>query len=311
MADVAASTTGATGTSPGTGAAATAEAGATGAAGATGTPAAFDWNSAGLDEGGKAFIAERQFKGPGDLLTSYRNLETLTGVPPERLIKLPAPRDMGDPKAWEPIYKQLGRPETADKYVIPVPEGDKGEFAGVVKPWLHEAGLSQSQATKLATKWNEHVATQQKAQQTVIETRNLTDVQALKQGWGAEYEARAALVDRAAETFGMTQDHLDAMKSVMGPKAAMEFLYHIGSKIAVEDTTVPGIIGQQPGFGLSPEAAQAKIQELRTDKTFAQLFNSPDPKQRMEARQEMTRLHKLAYPGESPIGGSSGTPRRT
>jgi len=101
------------------------------------------------------------------------------------------------------------------------------------------------------------------------------------------------------------------MKSVMGPKAAMEFLYHIGSKIAVEDTTVPGIIGQQPGFGLSPEAAQAKIQELRTDKTFAQLFNSPDPKQRMEARQEMTRLHKLAYPGESPIGGSSGTPRRT
>jgi hypothetical protein len=269
-------------------------------------PAAFDWNSAGLDDGGKAFVTEKQWKGPGDLLTSYRKLESAVGVPPERLIKLPAPRDLGDPKAWEPIYKQLGRPETADKYVIPLPEGDKGEFANAVKPWLHEAGLSQSQATKLATKWNEHLAGVQKSQQAALDARNVKDVSELKQAWADQYDVKAALVDRAAETFGMTQDHLDAFKVALGPKAAMEFLYNIGSKIAVEDTSVPGV-GQQTGFGMTPEAAQAKIKELRADHTFVQLFSSPDLKQRREARDEMDRLHKLAYPGQSPIAGSAGS----
>jgi hypothetical protein len=306
MTDGATGTTGQAATGAGTGAAATAEAGAQATAGAAGTPAAFDWNTVGLDDGGKAFIAERQFKGPGDLLTSYRNLETLAGVPPERLIKLPAPRDAGDPKAWDPIYKQLGRPDTADKYVIPLPEGDKGEFATAVKPWLHEAGLSQSQATKLATKWNEHIAGAQKSQQAAMEARNVKDVSELKQAWADQYDTKAALVDRAAETFGMSQPHLDALKQTMGPKAAMEFLYNIGSKIAVEDASVPGV-GQQTGFGMTPEAAQAKIKELRSDKTFVQLFSSPDLKQRREARDEMDRLHKIAYPGQSAIAGSAGS----
>ena len=270
-------------------------------------PAPFDWSKAGLEQDHLNFVTERQWKNPGDLITSYRHAETAVGVPPERLIKLPAPRDAGDPKVWEPIWNKLGRPETAEKYVIPVPEGDKGEFASAMKPVLHKAGITQSQATILSTELNAMTVANQKAQQAELEAANLKDVTALKQAWGTEYDNRAKLVDRAAEQFGMTQDHLDAMKVVMGPKAAMEFLYNIGSKIAVEDRTVPGMGNQQTGFGLTPEAARAKIAEYKQKGSgMSKLLTSEDAKTRMEARAEMDRLYKLAEPGETPVAMTSG-----
>ncbi len=269
-------------------------------------PAAFDWGKAGLAPEHLNLVTERGWKSPGDVMTSYRHLETATGVPPERLIKLPAAKDAANPEVWNKIYTQLGRPETADKYEVPLPEGDKGEFAAVVKPVFHKAGLSQSQVTQISEWWNGMQAEQSKAAQTQLEQRNLTEVSQLKQAWGTEFDARASIVDRAAETFGMNQAQLDALKQTLGPKQAMEFLYNIGSKVAVEDSTVPGINGKE-GFGVTPEAAQAQIVQRKSDPTFAAMFNSKDPKQRADARAEMDRLHKIAYPGVTPFGSQAVT----
>lgn len=261
--------------------------------------AGFDWKSGGVDDIGLNLVAERQWKNPGDLLTSYVNLEKVRGVPLERLVTLPKDND---PKAWNDVYTKLGRPETADKYVIPVPEGDKGEFAGVAKTWFHESGLSQAQATKLAEHWNKFQTEQATAQTAKVEQEHQISVNDLKKAWGADYDANASVVDRAAETFGMTQDQLSALKQVMGPKGAMTFLHNIGSKIAVEDASVPGL-GGKGSFGMSPDAAKAAIEAKKRDPLYAQLFNSSDPKQRMEVRQEMDRLHQLAYPGSTEYAG--------
>ncbi len=268
--------------------------------------AAFDWTKVGLDQAHLNLVTERGWKTPGDVMTSYRHLETATGVPPERLIKLPSAKDAADPKVWNDIYTRLGRPETADKYIIPVPEGDKGEFATEVKPVLHKIGLTGSQATQLGEWWNGKMAATQKAQQAETEARNAKDVTDLKMQWGSDYDARATLVDRAAESFGMTQVHLDALKNAIGPKAAMEFLHNIGSKIAVEDRSVPGMSQQSTAVGMTREAAAAKILSLKQDRDFVKQFNSSDPKQRREARDEMSRLSRLAAPEISPISGSYG-----
>jgi len=264
-------------------------------------PAPFDWGKAGLDPAASAVVAEQKWSTLNDAITGYANLRKLTGVPADQLIKLPAPKDAADPKVWNDIYAKLGRPETPEKYVLPVPEGDKGEFATEIKPIFHKLGVSQSQATELAKWWNERITTAQKAQQVEADTKLAEDVSALKKAWGPEYDANATLVDRAATTFGMTQEHLDAFKVALGPKAAMEFLYNIGRKIAVEDKTVPGLGGTGGTFAMTPEQAKAMIAERRVDRNFAALFNSSDPKQRQEARLEMDRLHKIAYPGTREI----------
>lgn len=276
-------------------------AGGTGAPGgqppAGGSGGPFDWKSAGVDDLGLAVITDRGWKSPGDLLTSYRNLEKLTGVPPDQIIKLPK---ADDAKGYTEVFKRLGMPESADKYTIPLPEGDKGEFAKVARDWFHDANLTQSQVTKLSQHWNTHLKAQNDAAMKEIEASNVKDISELKSKWGADYDKNSAVVDKAAETFGMTQEQLNALKSVLGPKAAMEFLHTIGSKLGVESGDVPGMgAGKGAGFAMTAEQAKAEITRLKQDRDFVKLFNSTDPKTRMEARAEMDKLSRIAYPGES------------
>jgi hypothetical protein len=261
-------------------------------------PAAFDWGAVTLDPDIKALVTDRQWKTPNDLAKSYQNLEKLTGVPPEQIIKLPKG---DDPNAWNEVWNKLGRPAKAEEYKIPLPEGDKGEFAKVAAQWFHEAGLTQAGATKLATQWNNYQAAQAKAYNETMTARDTQEVATLKTEWGADYDKHAAVVDQAAKVFGMTPEQLADLKYVMGPKAAMTFLRNIGSKLGVEDPNFP--TGQQPqGFNnLSPEQANAEISRLKKDKAFAQEFNSADPRVRSEARAKMARLAIIAAPGVTPI----------
>lgn len=284
-----------------TGGAAAGSGGSTSTGATAAPPPAFDWKTSGMDDAGLAIVNERGWKGPGDMLTSYRNLETAVGVPPERLIKLPAERDAGDPKVWDAIFQKMGKPASADKYAIPLPEGDKGEFAKVAAPWFHEANLTQSQVSTLATKWNTHVKAQQEAARVEMETKNAESVTKLKQEWGSQYDVNAAVVDRAAEAFGMTQEQLNGLKEVLGPHGAMTFLHNIGSKLGVEGSPKGIDTGSGEGFtGMTQQQAAAELARVKADPSFAQMFNSADPKQRAEVRAKIDRLAKLAAPGVTP-----------
>ena len=46
------------------------------------------------------------------------------------------------------------------------------------------------------------------------------------------------------------------------------------------------------GFGMTPEAAQAKLKDLRADKEWSQKYLSGN----VDAKAEMARLMALAYP---------------
>lgn len=106
-----------------------------------------------------------------------------------------------DKDAWNAVYAKLGRPDTAEGYELPVPEGDTGEFAKTSSSWMHEAGLNKSQAQALAGKWNEHVAAQNAAQQAAIQKQSEMDMASVKQEWGANFEANKAIVSRAINEF--------------------------------------------------------------------------------------------------------------
>lgn len=283
---------------------AVADAGANGAnaaagAGAAAAPASFDWGTLTLDPDVKSLVTDRQWKTPNDAIKSYQNLEKLTGVPPDQMLKLPKG---DDPAAWNEVWNRLGRPAKAEDYKIPLPEGDKGEFAKVAAGWFHEAGLTQAGAAKLATKWNEFQASQAQAQNDALAARDVKEVGELKAEWATDYDKHAAIVDKAAETFGMTPEQLAALKQTMGPKAAMNFMRNIGSKLGIEDPNF--VKGDGPtGFNnMSPQQAQEEMTRLRKDKLFAQEFNSPDPRVKSEARAKMNRLAIIAAPGHTVVG---------
>jgi len=287
-------------TAPAAGGGAAPPAAGSGETGAAATTGAFDWTKAGLDTDSMALVNDRQWKGVPDVLTSYRNLEKLIGVPPERIIKLPGDKDPAD--SWGNVYDRLGRPKAATDYKIPVPEGDSGEFAKTIAPIFHEAGLSQAQVSKIAERHNALMGEQIKKSTEAAKAAQEREIVELKSEWGHDYEKNNDTVDRAAAAFGMTKEHATALKQAMGPKAAMKFLHAIGSKIAVEGQFVAGEKGGGGGFeSMTPEIAQAKITLNVKDRSFMERFNSADPVVRGDARKEMERLHQFAYPGGADI----------
>lgn len=279
--------------------AAAAAAGASGqppAAGSGDGAAAFDWSKQGLDNDAMALVNDRQWKGIPDVLSSYRNLEKLSGVPLDRIIKLPGANDPVE--SWGAVYDRLGRPKAATDYKIPLPEGDTGEFAKVIAPIFHAAGLSQGQVQQIAEKHNAFIAEQTKQATEAAKTAHAAEMTQLQTEWGADYAKNNDIVDKAAESFGMTKEQVLALKQAMGPRAAMKFLHNIGSKIAVEGSFVAGDKGGGSGFdAMNSQMAIAKIEANRTDRTFVEKFNSKDPVVRGQARAEMERLHQIAYPG--------------
>lgn len=259
--------------------------------------AAFDWSKAGgLDADGLGYVQNKGWKGPADVIGSYRNLEKLHGVPADQLLKLPGAD--AKPEDWAGVYDKLGRPKTADMYDIPLPEGDTGEFAKTARDWFHGEGLSVKQAKGLSEKWNAHVTAVAKAEADKTKLAQDKAQSDLKTEWGDKFDANAAMVDKAASAFGMGKAEFDALKQAMGPAGAMKFLHNIAAKMGVDDTITTGG-GKPAGFGrLSPEQAQAEIRMKQNDPAFGKRFAAGDA----DARREMNELHAAAYPGDTILG---------
>lgn len=288
------------GAGAGSGAAGAGGDGGTGGAGAgAGAAANFDWSTTVADESVRGWVMAKGFKDPAALAQTALNQEKLLGVPADQIVRLPKE---ATPDAMRAVYERLGAPKDVAEYNLPVPEGDKGEFAKVAAGWMHELAVPAPLARGIAEKWNAHVAAAVKAEQEQTQARDTEQIGKLRAEWGSQFDANTALVDKAATAFGMSTEALNALKAAMGPGEAMKFMHSIGSKLGVEGDFISGEGKGGAGAFNTPAAAQARIQQLQNDKSFAQRFNSKDPTTRSEARAEMSRLHKIAYPGDVQIG---------
>lgn len=236
----------------------------------------------------KAWVQAQNIATPEQLVNDYRNMQKLTGDL-NSVIKLP--KEM-TPETMRPVFERLGAGKTPDDYKLPVPDGESGDFAKVAAGWMHEAGVTVDQAKMLAEKWNEHVGGLKTSAGTEMKQRDDAQLAQLKADWGQNMQANTAIVDRAAEAFGMTPEQLGALRQTMGPGEAMKFLLNIGSKMGVESGLVTGDGQNSFAQGGSPAVAQQRISELRRDTDFVRKYNSGD----VAARREMERLHRIAYP---------------
>lgn len=276
-------------------------AGATGGA-APGANAAFDWKGLNLAPDLALLVEQRQWKSPADAIGSYRSLEQHMGLPPERLLKLPT--EKSTPEEWNAVFDRLGRPKDHNAYQIPLPEGDKGEFAKAMAPIFHKAGLTQAQVKTLAEEANKMTGERVQAETAAAKAKHDAEVAQLKEEWGDLYQQNAEIVDRAGAAFGVTAEQVKAIGQVLGPKATMKFFFDIGTKIAVEGQFVGGDKAgsfSQPGGARTPEMARAEVRQLMNDKTFIQEYHSSDITVRKAARERIEQLNKQAYPGQTVI----------
>jgi len=254
-------------------------------------PAAIGWLP-NADAETVGYVQNKKWADPGALLSSYKNLETLVGVPADQIVRVP--KD-DTPEAWNGVYERLGRPKTADDYDIPVPEvnGDP-DFAKTAKTWFHEAGLNSKQAKALAEKFNAHMAGSQTKMDEAGQLKFQTDELDLKKEWGAALDQNTQVAKLAAGKFGVPPDQVDALQKVMGYKATMQLFHKIGVGLG-EDKFVAGAGDGASGFAgaLTPGQATARIKELNSDPAWSTSYLNGD-KVKLE---QMRNLQRMANGG--------------
>ena len=247
-----------------------------------------DW-TASFDDGTRGVIQNKGWKSPADVVGSYTNLEKLLGADKAGRAIVP-PKDDAKPEEWGQFYTKLGRPETADAYKLPVPEGDSGEFAKTAAGWFHEAGLNQKQAEGLSGKWNELQPAMKQQHDGKLAQQAEIDIQDLKKSWGKDFELQSELARRAMRESGLTAEEGEKIERSLGVKKAAEVFASLGKQFA--EAPIKGGEGVRGTFGLTPESAKAQIIAKQTDAEWVAKYMNGNA----DARAEFDRLHKIAYP---------------
>ena len=127
-----------------------------------------------------------KFKTSADLAKAYKSGAEKWGAPQE-LIRLP--KADADPAMWDSVYKQLGRPDTPDKYELKGPEGLKinPKMESVARAAFHKNGVSAKAAAEI---FKEIVGGEKAEYDAIIaerKTQQATTETTFKSKWGEKY----------------------------------------------------------------------------------------------------------------------------
>ena len=233
-------------------------------------------------------VQTKGWASPLDAIQSYTNLEKFLGADKSGR-GLVIPRDDATPDEWGQVYDKLGRPTSPDQYKIPAPEGAPPEFVQAAAGKFHELGLNAKQAEGLAQWWNQQAETMAGSQQAQTAQAAELEMAQLQQEWGKEFDSNIEAGRRAARQFGADEATLSKMEGALGTKGMLQFFAKIGKGMG-EDSFVDGSGGGK--FGMSPEAARVRINQLKGDPAWSSKYLSGDA----DAKTELERLMRAGYP---------------
>lgn len=227
----------------------------------------------------RGYAQNKGWKTMDDAVRSYREGETLNGVPKNELIRVPkADAQQAD---WDKFYASVGRPTKAEEYQIPdLPGGAKPDeaFTSAMLPAMHAAGLSQRQLNAVATAWNGFVAKQMEAMASERTTASQAEVEKLHGEWpGETYGQREELARRyvrgiVAPALGIANDDemaqtLTTIENAVGTAKFLKLFSYAGEKLGEAPFKGPNS-NQGSSFGMTPDMARAKAKELMADPDF-------------------------------------------
>ena len=170
-----------------------------------------------------------------------------------------------------------------------MPEGSDGAFAQDAAKTFHELGLTAKQAQQLAEWYNGVSADATSGQQNQQAQNSEQQMSELQQEWGKEFDANIEAGRRAARQFGVGEDMLTKMENALGTKDMLKFFSSVGRGMG-EDSFVDG--NSSGKFGVSPEAARVRINNLKTDPAWTAKYLGGDA----DAKSELERLMRAGYP---------------
>jgi hypothetical protein len=243
-----------------------------------------------FDETTSAYVQNKGWQSPTDLLTSYRNLEKFAGGS-KNLVELPGPD--ADPAKMEEFYNRLGRPTEPGLYGIEVPENGDPEMTNWFKQTAFELGLNARQAQELFNRYNGFAGEKMQSMEQQASQNAERDIASLKQEWGQGFDAQIDLGRRAAAALGFDADRLSKYESALGTGEMLKMFATLGSKMGEPQFADGGRSGSAGNFGVTPAQAQQQLADLKMDKDFMSQYMSGNK----DAINKMSRLMEAAYAG--------------
>ena len=237
----------------------------------------------------RGLVQTKGWQSPVDAIQSYTNLEKFLGADKAGR-GLVLPKDDASPDEWGQVYDRLGRPKDPSEYKLPIPDGSDPAFAQDAAKTFHELGLTAKQAQQLTEWFNGKSAEAMNGMQNEVAQSAEQQMQELQQEWGKEFDANIEAGRRAARQFGVGEEMLTKMENALGTKDMLKFFANVGKGMG-EDAFVDG---QSSGkFGLSPEAARVRINQLKSDPDWTAKYLGGNA----DAKSELERLMRAGYPG--------------
>lgn len=247
-----------------------------------------DW-LAGLPPEDWGLAEAKGWKGPADVLKSYRNLEGFMGADKAGR-GLVLPRDAEDKEGFEAVYKALGRPDSPEGYEINNWLGDGGGleinpgFMEAMAGAMHGAGLSTGQARQLTEVWQKTIGSMLAAEHEAYED----EIQAVTREVSSSALESAR---RGLRAFGLADEERrevgQAIEKALGPRRAVELFARLGARFG-EDRPVDGARGSG-GFMGSAVDARRRMDQLLSGRAFQERYLSGD----QSAIDQITELSKV------------------
>ena len=209
---------------------------------------------------------------------SYLELEKFKGIGEHLVIP-----EAEDAEGWDNVYKQLGRPETYDKYDLAY-DGDvqiSDELVGQFKQFAHGLGLTQKQFGDLVRFQLDAVAAQTGAYETQLATQKEENTQALKQKWGeANYAVKVKGARIIADSLGI-YNTLEA-KGLASDPDIINMLDTIANRTS-EDVITP------PTPPTPTKSPQEELDDIKKSEAFLKKFH-PEHKATMLRFMELNQI---------------------
>lgn len=228
---------------------------------------------------------------------AHREAEKHLGVPADQLLR--APKDSNDTAALDNIYTRLGAPKDAAGYdealkAVKFEDGSAldDNLLGTIRSIAHANRLNPTQAQNLAKEIVKLADGEEKTDSAAAASKLQIEQAALKTNWGTNFELNNAIARSAAQKLGISADALQAVEKAAGYKAVMEMFLTLGQKMGedqfIRDPNAPG-----GGTILSREQAMAKVETLKSDKTWVAKYLAGDA----AAAKELTDLNTIIASG--------------
>mgnify|MGYP001318754791 FL=1 len=227
-------------------------------------------------------------------LKNFKDVESLakTVVHQQKQMgnRIPIPKT---PEEHMEVYNKLGRPETADKYEVAVPETHT-EYIGEdqinqFKNVAHNIGLNNEQVKQLIDFQVKNIDAQAQRYQTDIAVQKQHTEESLKKEWGHEYDMNVRNARRALQVYG-DPEITELMNGEAGNIPAVVKMFARLGKDVTEDMAQNTL---NNNLATSPLDAQQEITDIMDDGEHP--YHNGKHREHLQAVEHMRQLHEKVF----------------